>query len=410
MPRNVTTTIARRRTFLTLLGQAALAGDWPQHLGPARNGLYADKDFAWTSGGLRTIWQRDVGAGFAAPSAVQGRLILFHRNGGKEIIEAIDAKNGKTAWSSDYVTEYRDDFGFDDGPRAAPTIANSVIFTHGAEGTLTATSLEGKRLWQRSTMKDFGAPKGYFGAACAPVVFDGKVLMGVGGTGSGIVAFDAGSGKNAWQALDDEAGYSSPVVAPLNGQPRAIFFTRTGLAVLNAADGKVVAQMRWRSRSAASVNAATPIVSGSQIFLTSSYGTGAVLIEMSSGQPKPVWQNDDSMSCHYGTPVLRDGHLYGYHGRQETGAELRCVEWKSGKVKWTHDKFGAGSIVLVGNRILMVREQGQVVLAEANPGGFKGVAVHKAFESTVRAYPALAGGVLFVRSEKRLIALTPQGS
>jgi hypothetical protein len=197
------------------------------------------------------------------------------------------------------------------------------------------------------------------------------------------------------------------VIAPLNGQPRAIFFTRTGLAVLDPSNGKVLAQMRWRARSAASVNAATPVVSGNQIFLTSSYGTGAVLVDMRSGQPKPVWQNDDSMSCHYGTPVLKDGHLYGYHGRQEQGAELRCVEWKSGKVKWTNDKFGAGSIVLVGNRILLVREQGQVVLAEANPVGFKGVAAHKAFESTVRAYPALAGGVLFIRSEKRLAALVP---
>jgi len=407
LPQSVSTTIARRRSFLTLLGQAALAGDWPQHLGPARNGLYADKDFAWASGGLRTLWQREVGAGFAAPSVAGGRLYLFHRSGGKEVVEAIDAKSGKTAWSSEYVTNYRDDFGFDDGPRAAPTVFTSTIFTHGAEGTLTATSFDGKRLWQRNTMKDFGTPKGYFGAACSPVVFEGKVLLGVGGAGSGVVAFDAGSGKNVWQALDDEAGYSSPVVAPLNGQPRAIFFTRTGLAVLDPSNGKVMAQMRWRSRSAASVNAATPIVSGNQIFLTSSYGTGAVLFDVSSGQPKPVWQNDDSMSCHYGTPVLKDGFLYGYHGRQETGAELRCVEWKTGKVKWANDKFGAGSIVLVGNRLLLVREQGQVVLAEANPAGFKGVAAHKAFESTVRAYPAVAGGALFIRSEKRLVCLAP---
>jgi outer membrane protein assembly factor BamB len=166
--------------------------------------------------------------------------------------------------------------------------------------------------------------------------------------------------------------------------------------------------MRWRSRSAASVNAATPLVSGNQIFLTASYGTGAVLIDMSSGSPKEVWSGDDSMSCHYATPVLKDGFLYGYHGRQETGAELRCVEWKTGKVKWTNEKFGAGSILLARNRILMARETGQIVLAEASPSAFKGVATHRAFPGTVRAYPALAGGMLFLRdATDKLAAFRP---
>ena len=104
------------------------------------------------------------------------------------------------------------------------------------------------------------------------------------------------------------------------------------------------------------------------------------------------------MSCHYATPVLRDGFLYGYHGRQEKGAELRCVEWKTGKVKWTNGKFGSGSILLVGKRILMVRETGQIVLAEAVPTGFKGVATHRAFAGTVRANAAVANGMLFVRN------------
>jgi hypothetical protein len=154
------------------------------------------------------------------------------------------------------------------------------------------------------------------------------------------------------------------------------------------------------------VNAATPIVSGNQVFLTASYGTGAVLVDMSSGAPKEVWAGDDSMSCHYATPVLKDGFLYGYHGRQETGAVLRCVEWKTGKMKWEKEGFGAGSILLVKNRILMVRETGQVVLAEASPAGFKGVATHRAFDKAVRANAAVAGGMLFVRNVvDQLVAL-----
>lgn len=398
-----------RRAILPLLGAGGtLAGGWPQHLGPARNAFYADGDFGWNGGGLKTLWTAPVGAGFAAPVAAGGRLFVFHRVGGNEVLESLDVKTGKAGWKSEYATGYRDDFGFDEGPRAAPCVAEGRVYTYGAEGTLTATdAATGKRAWQRAAMKDFGAPKGYFGAACSPLVFDGKVLVGVGGAnGGGIVAFDAATGKNVWQALSDEAGYSSPVVAPLNGAPRAVFFTRTGLAVLDPGTGKVLAQMRWRSRSAASVNAATPIVSGNQIFLTASYGTGAVLVDMSSGAPREVWSGDDSMSCHYSTPVLKDGFLYGYHGRQETGAVLRCVEWKTGKVTWEKGDFGAGSILLVKNRILMMRETGQLVLAEATPAGFKGVAVHRVFDKGVRAYPALAGGTLFVRNVvDQLVAL-----
>jgi len=401
-----------RRSALALLAQAAAvpnwAGDWPQHLGPARNAFYPDGDFNWTAGPLHTLWMREIGAGFAAPIAAAGKVYIFHRQRDKEILEALDAKTGKPAWKSEYPTAYRDDFGFDEGPRAAPCLAGNRLFTYGAEGTLTATdAATGKRLWQRNAMKDFNTPKGYFGAACSPLVFEDKVLLNVGGSNSCLVAFDAASGKTAWQALNDEAGYSSPVVAPINGQPRAVFFTRNGLAVVDPRDGKVQAQLRWRARSQASVNAATPIVSGNQIFLTSSYGTGAILIDMASGAPKEVWSGDDSLSCHYSTPVLKDGFLYGYHGRQETGAELRCVEWKSGKVKWTKEQFGAGSILLVKNRLLAVREQGQIVLLEATPAAFKGVATHKAFEGMIRAYPALAAGALYVRNvTNQLIALS----
>jgi len=396
-----------RRSILSLLGPGAVAaGDWPQHLGPARNGFYPDGDFGWNGGGLQTAWTYSIGAGFAGPVAAGGKVYIFHRVGNNEVLESLDAKSGKALWKSEYGTGYRDDFGFDEGPRGTPCVADGRVYTYGAEGTLTATeAASGKRVWQRAAMKEFSAPKGYFGAVCAPVVFEGKVLVGVGGAnGGGIVAFDGGTGKTVWQALSDEAGYSSPVIAPLNGQPRAVFFTRTGLAVLDPGSGKVMAQMRWRSRSAATVNAATPLVSGNQIFLTASYGTGAVLVDMSSGAPKEVWSGDDSMSCHYATPVLKDGYLYGYHGRQETGAELRCVEWKSGKVKWANDKFGAGSILLVRNRILMVRDTGQMVLAEAVPAGFKGVATHRAFTGTVRANPAIAGGVLFVRDATNQLA------
>jgi outer membrane protein assembly factor BamB len=393
-----------------LFARHVLPGDWPQHLGPARNGLYPDTDFPWTAGALKSIWTREIGAGLAAPSAAAGKLYLFHRRGNEELLECFLLQNGKPEWSAKYPTSYRDDFGFDEGPRAAPCVSGGRVYTHGAEGTLTCfDAASGKRIWQRDTMRDFQVPKGFFGAACSPLVYDNHVLLGVGGpSNGGIVAFDTATGQTRWSALNDEAGYSSPIIATLAGEPHAIFFTRAGLAVLNPRDGKVVSQFRWRSRSQASVNAATPVVSGNQVFLTASYGTGAVLLDLANpGQPKPIWSNDDSLSAHYATPALKDGFLYGYHGRQEMGASLTCIEWQTGKVRWTIERFGAGSILLASSRILMVRENGEIVIAEATPAAYRPLAKYKALDGVVRAYPALAAGTLILRNENKLVALRP---
>jgi outer membrane protein assembly factor BamB len=256
--------------------------------------------------------------GLSGPVVVQNRVILFHRVSNREVVEAIDAASGKTQWQYAYPTSYRDDFGFEEGPRAAPTVAGGRVFVYGAEGVLRAADLAtGKWLWSVDVMKAYAVEKGFFGAAGAPLHFEGRVIINAGGKDAGIVAFDAATGRELWRATADPAGYSSGVAATLNGKPSAVFFTRTGLAVLDPATGAVINQMRWRSRSNASVNAATPLVEGNRIFLSASYGTGAVLIDAANW--KAVWSGDDSLSNHYATSVKVGPYLYGFHGRQETG-------------------------------------------------------------------------------------------
>ena len=113
-------------------------GDWPQLLGPTRNGAYNDTDVAWPS---KIVWKKQVGAGFAGPIIADGKVILFHRRGAEEIVEAFDGQSGKSLWTFAYPTTYRDDFGFDEGPRSAPTVADGKIFTCGAEGVMHAIDL-----------------------------------------------------------------------------------------------------------------------------------------------------------------------------------------------------------------------------------------------------------------------------
>jgi outer membrane protein assembly factor BamB len=260
----------------------------------------------------------------------------------------------------------------------------------------------------------FDAPKGYFGVASSPVVDANRVLVNVGGRkglgpptpgeGGGIVAFDAATGKTLWTATSDEPSYSAPVVADINTQHTAVFFTRTGLVAVDPASGKVLYQHRWRARQAASVNAATPVVAGDQIFLSASYGTGAVLLKVVNNQVTPIWSGDESLSNHYSTSVLKDGYLYGFDGRQEFGQSLRCVELATGKVMWNVDGFGAGSLLIAGDTLVITRESGELALAPASPRGFRFNARAPLVRGVVRAYPALANGRYYVRNEGQLAA------
>ncbi len=359
--------------------------------------------------GPPSLWKRDVGAGFAGPAVVGDRLILFHRVNNRETVEAMDANTGKTIWTFDYATTYRDDFGFDEGPRAVPVIAGGRVFTHGADGMLHGIDFAtGMMLWSVDTRKVFDAPKGYFGVASSPVVDGNRVLVNVGGKNGGIVAFDAAPGKAIWTATTDEPSYSAPIVADINGQHTGVFFTRTGLVAVDPASGKVLYQHRWRARMAASVNAATPIVSGNRIFLSASYGTGAVLLQVANNSVTPIWSGDESMSNHYSTSILKDGYLYGFDGRQEFGQTLRCVELATGKVMWNVDGFGAGTLLIAGDTLVITRESGELALAPASPKAFRFNARAQLLKGVVRAYPALSNGRYYVRNEHQLTAFDLQ--
>lgn len=395
---------------LTLCLTVALAADWPQYLGPARNGTYDGPPLAesWPPSGPRVLWQRSVGQGFAGPIVVGGRLILFHRVGNEEVVESFDRMTGKPQWRYAYLTAYRDDFGFDEGPRAVPVAADGVVYTFGAEGQLHAVDLaRGTRLWSEDTMRRFKVSKGYFGAAGSPIVEDGRVIANIGGADAGIVAFDSKSGKVLWTATDHEASYSSGIAATLHGQRRALFLTRAGLVGLDPVSGRIAFSRPWRARIAASVNAASPLVSGDLIFVSAEYGPGAGLLQLEpdGATLREIWTSNDVLTNHYATSVLHDGYLYGYHGRQELGPSLRSVELRTGKVAWNVDQFRAGTILLAGDRLLIVRESGELVLAPASPQAFRPIARAQVLPGVVRAYPAIAEGIVYVRNENTLVAL-----
>lgn len=384
------------------------AADWPQFLGPARNGIYsgAPLNEKWPATGPRVLWRKQVGQGLSGPVVAGTRLILFHRAGDREIVESFDALTGAPQWRHAYPTAYRDDFGFDEGPRAVPVVADGVVYTYGAEGKLHALDLStGKPLWNVDAMRQFEVAKGFFGAAGSPLVEGGKVIANVGGRKAGIVAFDAKTGKVVWTATADAASYSSGVAATILGRRYAVFLTREGLVGLDPANGHVLFQRAWRARQAASVNAATPVVAGNLIFVSAEYGPGAGVLRFDGTKLADVWLSDEVLSNHYATSVFHEGILYGFHGRQEFGPVFRAVDLPTGKVLWSTGRFGAGSVTLAGNRLAIVRESGELVIAAASPKSFQQVAAAQILPPTVRAYPALADGILCIRNDDTLVAL-----
>ena len=392
----------------TVMVAEVAAFDWPQFLGPDRNGTYGGPPLAenWGASGPKVAWRKQVGQGFAGPAVIGTRVLLFHRVGNEEVLEALDARTGNSTWRYAYPTTYRDDFGFDEGPRAVPVVADGIVYTFGAQGQLHAVDLaKGTRVWSEDTMKRFNVPKGYFGAGGSPLVEGGRVIANIGGDKAGVVAFDAKTGKVVWTATDDDASYSSGVAATIGGRRLAVFLTRDNLLGLDPTNGAIQFQRRWRARIAASVNAATPLVIGDSIFVSAEYGPGAGVVRVEGSKLIDLWNSDDVLSNHYATSVYHQGYLYGYHGRQEFGPSFRAVEMKTGTVKWSQDQFRAGSVLLAGDRLVIVREGGELILAPASPQAFKAIARAQVLPGVLRPYPAIADGFLYVRNENTLLCL-----
>jgi outer membrane protein assembly factor BamB len=393
----------------------ASASDWPQFLGPTRNGVYGGQTLtaSWPKDGPPVVWQRKVGQGFSGPAVASDKLVLFHRIDDKETVECLDAKTGKGLWSFDYPTAYRDDFGFDEGPRATPAIADDHVYTYGAEGVLTCLDLtSGKKVWGLSAKSDFHAPKGFFGIACSPLVESNAAILNIGGDGAGIVAFDKLSGKILWKATNDQPSYSSPVAATINNRRYLFVLTLANLVALDPANGQVLFQYPFRPPIRSSVTAAAPLIVDDEVFLSASYGLGAVLLKITPDGPKKIWSGDDILSNHYATSVCLNGFLYGIHGRTDPGfeppASLRCVEFKTGKVRWQQDGFGAATLTLAGDQLFILTDKGELIRAPATPSAFKPLDRAQVLPTQVRAHPALASGLFYARSKDKLVCLDLQ--
>lgn len=377
------------------------AGDWPQILGPQRNGIAENETLLtkWPKDGPAVAWEVKVGEGFAGAAVQDGIAIIFHRVDDNEIVEARGLEDGKQLWQQEFDTDYRARISPDTGPRCVPTIHDGQVFAFGASGDLHCVTLkDGKHIWSRDLFKDYDADEGYFGAGSSPLVYDGKVFINVGGKKGGIVALSAKDGTSVWTATQDQASYSSPIIAEIEGQTRLVFVTRLTTTAVDLTSGDEVFQIPFGEHGP-TVNGANPLVFDNKLFLTASYRIGAKMYDIASGKPKELWSNDRSLSSQYTTAIYHEGYLYGTHGREDAGAgSLRCIDIKDGSIKWSEDGVAMTHFILVGDKLLGWSVDGTLRLAEANPKTYQEIAKARIFDGDARALPALSQGKLIVRA------------
>jgi len=395
-----------------LAGRLATAGDWPQILGPGRNGIAAaDERLAdrWPEAGPRVLWQRPVGSGYAGVAVADGRVFVFHREDDREVIEAVDAATGKLLWSDGEPTTFQPQVGGGNGPLCVPVIHAGSVITFGAQGVLACReAASGKRLWSRRTHREFGAQEGYFGAGSTPLVVGDRVIVNVGGTRreAGIVAFALATGETAWQRTSEPASYAAPVAAPIDGRPHVLMVTRFACLLFEPEAGEI----RWRfpfGQRGPTVNAATPLVlADGHLFVTASYGIGGVYAAFDTADAKPLWQGEEPLATQYCTPITVAGQLYCINGRDDVPpADLVCVAAESGRVAWTERNFGYGTLLFADGKLLAAKTDGELVLLRPRATGAEVLARARPLASPIRALPALAGGRLYVRDDRTLVCL-----
>jgi outer membrane protein assembly factor BamB len=423
------------------LGTRKAGVDWPKLLGPAGDGVSPETGILtqWPATGLRILWQEKLGLGYAPPTIARGRIFTFDahpdpiKKANMARLTVRESETGKELWRFEYATKYDDTFGYDNGPRCCPLIDGDRVYLHGAEGMLFCVSLtEKKVLWYVDTHADYGVHQNFFGVGSSPIIEGDLLIVPIGGSpkgsdpsdfmalngnGTALVAFDKITGKEKYRVGDELSGYSTPVIATVNGKRLGFYFGRNGLMGFDPSTGKQTFHFIWRARTLECVNAANPVIVGDKVLISECYGVGSACLKVKPDNDgvDEVWTDDgkgrtSSLRCHWNTPIHVDGYVYGCSGRHTNEAELRCVELATGKVAWRQRGMSRGSLTQIDGHFLYLCEDGLLLLLKINPKKYEEVARWDLGESQTLAYPCWAApvvshGLMYLRGNGKLICV-----
>lgn len=349
------------------LGALGNEPEWPQWQGPERTGISKETGLMrqWPAGGPPLVWSISIlGEGYGTV-AIQGDRIFVQ--GGKDkssVVFCLNRADGKTLWTTPLSARLDQDRG--GGPRGTPTLDEDRLYVLTETGELACLKAkDGSKVWRRNILEDFRGRNPHWLISESPLVDGNNLIVTPGGDGAGIVALDKMSGKNVWASKDlsDTAGYSSCIVADVQGVRTIMTLTsRAGVGV-RATDGKLM--WRYEPVSNRTANIATPVYRDNKVFYTTAYGTGCALLGLKAqnGEIKAdeIYFSRE-MQNHHGGVVLIDEYLYGF-----SNAILTCMEFATGKVAWKNRSVGKGTLTYADGDLYLLSENNVAGLAEASP-------------------------------------------
>ena len=382
--------------------------DWPQWLGPHRNGISSETGLFGKTPSFKESWRVHAGQGLSGLSVVGDRLYTMYIHSGYDYAVCLDSRNGAVRWRT--RTTGNDPSGWRGGgsPRATPTVAGKMVYVFTAHGRLLALDSQfGTQRWSRDIVREFDSVRssGSFGAS--PLVEGDVVLIEAGGKrGQSLMAFDKTSGEVAWTAGSDERGHSSPIIATIGQMRQAVFFTNYGLIAVAPQHGRVLWKYHWMTSQ--SPNAATPVfIPPNRFFISSDMGGSVVEITATDKgyEVAEVWRNNN-MQNHSATSIYYQGHLYGFDG-----STLKCLDAETGEEKWKARGYGHGTLIVADGHLVIFDEGCNLGIAEATPAGFAEKANAQVFRRSIcETVPSLADGGIYLRDDKEIVRINIVGA
>jgi outer membrane protein assembly factor BamB len=389
----------------TAASPAAPAPYWTDFRGPNRDGHYRERPILtqWPADGLKPIWKQPVGGGYASFVIAGGRAFTIEQRGPQEVVAAYDVATGRELWTSAWTATFHESMG-GTGPRATPAWAEGRVYSLGGLGELRCLdAATGTLVWRTNILEDSGATNLTWGMAATPLVVDDTVVVLPGGpNGQSVAAYDRRTGKRAWSALNDQQSYSSPMLVTLGGVRQILVFSAARVMGLTPDRGDVLWEYPWKTDY--DVNAGQPIVIGdNRVFVSSGYGGGAAVVELTrqdSGkfQVREVWRNI-RMKNQFTSSVLHEGFIYGLDE-----SILACLDSATGEVKWKGGRYGYGQVLLASGHLIVLGEDGDLVLVRATPDRHQELARFPALAGKTWNHPAMTDGILLVRNINEMAA------
>lgn len=376
------------------------AEDWPRWRGPDLNGISKETNWSanWPANGPKTLWKARVGDGFGSVVVADGRLFVvgLDKPARKETLLCLDSETGKQIWKHTYDARFKPMY-YEGGTSGTPTVDGNTVFFLEQTGRLFSFDVaSGKLKWGAEVNKDTRSELGVWGVTGAPLVHGDLLILNVGATGA---AYNKNTGKLLWKSRSAKNGYATPIPFKQGGKTLVGIFSSGGLAAVDPANGKVAWTQRWRTKY--DVNAADPVlVNDTHIYISSGYGAGGALLELTRSGAKVAWTGK-AQRTQFIPAVYLGGHLYGIDGDTADKAALTCIDVRNGKLKWKSKTFGSGGgLIAADGKLIAQSSRGELFIVPASPDGFKPIAQAQVMGGKSWTSPTLANGRIYCRNSQ----------